>query len=188
MTNKEKAGSVCHTTTDTPLGSVRIWVGDNGVKKLDFESAASEVSDRTSHSNSRLLREAANQLKQYFAGTLKCFDLPLDLSNCTDFQLRILEKTREIPYGEFTSYRDLARALDLARASRSVGQALKANPVPIFLPCHRVIRSDGTLGGYAGSAAHNLQRKVTLLELEGATIKNGTMKHTDPDETLYLPF
>jgi methylated-DNA-[protein]-cysteine S-methyltransferase len=109
------------------------------------------------------LTAALRQLNAYFAGRLRTFDLPLDLARGTSFQLAVWQATGRIPYGQVCSYGDMARALQSARALRAVGQALGHNPLPIIVPCHRVLRSDGTLGGYTGG----LDIKKTLLSLEG---------------------
>ena len=189
MKDKENIGHIQDATMyDTLIGTIRIWAGPQGIKRLSFEGTSSESRREESTPDSAVIRKATKQLAQYFTGELKRFDLPLDLSSCSDFQLRVFQELHEIPYGQFQTYRNLAEALDQPRASRSVGQALKANPIPIFLPCHRVIRSDGRLGGYVGNLEHNLQRKTTLLEMEGIKIKNGTIRDMNPDETLSLPF
>jgi methylated-DNA-[protein]-cysteine S-methyltransferase len=106
-------------------------------------------------------RGIAEQLDQYFAGTLRQFDVRLDVRG-TDFQRRVWELLRTIPYGETRSYGQLARALGKPRASRAVGRANGTNPVSIIIPCHRVIGSNGTLVGYGGG----LDRKQALLALE----------------------
>jgi methylated-DNA-[protein]-cysteine S-methyltransferase len=107
------------------------------------------------------VREAARQLDQYFAGKRKVFDVPLELSG-TEFQERVWLTLAEIPYGETVSYAELARWVGRPLAFRAVGQANGANPVPIILPCHRVVAADGTIGGYGGG----LDTKRQLLALE----------------------
>ena len=111
------------------------------------------------------LREAAQQLRSYFAGELREFDLPLDLRG-TDFQLRVWRKLQEIPYGETRSYGDIARAIRSAKAVRAVGAANGANPISIVVPCHRVIGSNGKLTGYGGG----LPLKKRLLEMERGSL------------------
>ena len=108
-----------------------------------------------------LIRAAACQLEEYFAGRRQCFDVPLELEG-TRFQKRVWEALTAIPYGETTSYGALAGALGNPRAVRAVGRANGANPVAIIVPCHRVIAADGTLCGYGGG----LERKRFLLDLE----------------------
>jgi len=108
-----------------------------------------------------VLAEAARQLRAYFAGELTEFDLPLLLEG-TAFQRAVWERLRQIPYGETTSYGELARRIGRPGASRAVGLANRANPVAIVVPCHRVIGADGSLTGYGGG----LDRKRFLLALE----------------------
>lgn len=102
------------------------------------------------------------QLDEYFSGQRTTFDLNIDLSATTDFRRVVLEYLATIPYGETRTYTQVAEAVGRARAVRAVGSACATNPVPIVIPCHRVLRSDGSLGGYAGG----LDMKRTLLELE----------------------
>ena len=91
------------------------------------------------------------QIERYLEGKLQTFSLPIDLSGKTDFQLRVLRATERIPYGETRSYGEIARTAGSPRAARAVGQAERSNPVPLVIPCHRVIGSDGSLTGYGGS-------------------------------------
>ena len=117
-----------------------------------------------------MLREAAGQLEEYFAGNRRVFELPLDL-DVSEFAGRVLSALARVPYGETTSYGELAGAAGAPRAARAVGTVMSQNPLPIVLPCHRVIASDGTLGGYGGTlerSSGELQLKRDLLELEGA--------------------
>jgi O-6-methylguanine DNA methyltransferase len=104
------------------------------------------------------------QIEEYFQGRRRSFSLPLDLSGLTDFQKAVLTAIDEIPAGQTRSYGDIADVIERPGAARAVGQALGSNPIPIVLPCHRVVASDGSLGGYTGG----LQRKRHLLKLEGA--------------------
>ena len=114
-----------------------------------------------------LLEEAAGPLQQYFAGARRSFDLALDLRG-TPFQQRVWRALPGIPYGQRRSYRQIALEIGHPRAVRAVGTANGANPLPIIVPCHRVVRSDGSLGGYGGGLA----MKQALLRLEGATGKS----------------
>ena len=102
------------------------------------------------------------QLDEYFSGQRTTFDMNIDLSETTDFRRAVLEHLTTIPYGETRTYTQVAEAVGRPRAVRAVGSACATNPVPIVIPCHRVLRSDGSLGGYAGG----LDMKRTLLELE----------------------
>lgn len=103
------------------------------------------------------------QLEEYFAGERTAFDLDVDLSVLSEFERSVLQTARDIPYGEVVPYAELARRIQKPRASRAVGNALGHNPVAIVVPCHRVVRSDGTLGGYTGGVEY----KRKLLALEG---------------------
>ena len=110
------------------------------------------------------LKNAFNQLDEYFAGKRKEFNLRFNLIG-TEFQLRVWNELMKIPYGRTVCYGDLAKKIGSPEACRAVGMACHANRIPIFIPCHRVISSDGSLGGYA----HCLENKLKLLEIEGFT-------------------
>ena len=114
----------------------------------------------------RALDEARRELDEYFEGHRREFDLPLDLSLARGFSRRVLDATAAIGFGEQLTYRDVARAAGSERAVRAAGNALGANPVPVVVPCHRVLRSGGGLGGYTGG----LDRKRFLLALEGVAV------------------
>jgi methylated-DNA-[protein]-cysteine S-methyltransferase len=146
--------------TDGP--ELRLVATESGLCAIEFidESEISPGSAGRDDSHP-LLVEAINQLRAYFAGGLRVFQLPLAMTG-TEFQLRVWNLLREIPYGETRSYRDLAAALGMPRAVRAVGAANGTNPLAIVVPCHRVIGSDGSLTGYGGGLA--LKKK--LLELE----------------------
>jgi methylated-DNA-[protein]-cysteine S-methyltransferase len=127
---------------------------DGVLRRLDFTSAPSDTT-------TPLLREAERQLRAYFAGELRQFDLPLDPQG-TPFQQQVWAALREIPYGEVRSYGQIAAAIGNPKACRAVGMANHRNPLPILIPCHRVCGSDGSLTGYGGG----IERKKWLLELE----------------------
>jgi O-6-methylguanine DNA methyltransferase len=107
---------------------------------------------------------ARRELDEYFAGRRRVFDLSLDLRALPPFTVSVLEELARVPYGETTTYGTLAAKVGHPRAARAVGTVMNRNRIPIVLPCHRVVGSDGDLTGYAGG----LDRKLTLLELEGA--------------------
>ena len=113
---------------------------------------------------SGMLDPLRRQLDEYFEGRRRKFDLPLDWRLSRGFGRRVLRRTARIPYGEIATYTQVASAAGNARASRAAGNALGANPIPIIVPCHRVVRQTLDLGGYGGG----LERKAYLLELEGA--------------------
>lgn len=108
------------------------------------------------------LEEAADQLRGYFAGQRRDFDLAVDLTGTTEFQRAVLTAVREVPYGETVTYGTLAEELGRSGGARAVGGALGENPVPVVIPCHRVVRSDGGVGGYTAGVGY----KEQLLELE----------------------
>ncbi len=110
--------------------------------------------------------EMLRELTEYAAGRRRAFELPLDWLSIKPFQRAVLKAASHIPFGETRSYGWIAQKIGKPRAARAVGQALGANPIPIILPCHRVITSDGKLGGYGGG----LPMKVRLLKLEGAVL------------------
>ena len=113
-----------------------------------------------------ILRTTAEQLRQYFAGERRTFDVPLDLSNGTDFQQRVWRRLLAIAPGSTSTYGAISQAMGQPSAVRAVGGAVGRNPIGIIVPCHRVVGSNGALTGYAGG----LERKVALLQLEGALL------------------
>jgi methylated-DNA-[protein]-cysteine S-methyltransferase len=150
---------------DSPLGALAVHEHDGVVTAIDFAERAARVPPSVL-GDSAVLTEARRQLAAYFAGGLHDFHLPLD-PHGTDFQQRVWQQLRTIPWGQTRSYGWVAAELGLPPgAARAVGAANGANPLPIVVPCHRVIGSDGTLTGYAGGLA----RKETLLRLEGLAV------------------
>jgi methylated-DNA-[protein]-cysteine S-methyltransferase len=156
------------TVTESPVGDLRVVASDGGITRIDFrlEGPPEEafrgpvVGERAD--DDPLLRSAVDQLAAYFARDLKEFDLPL-APHGTAFQLRVWDQLRGIGYGQTASYGEIARRLGMTNAaSRAVGLANGRNPIPIVIPCHRVIGANGTLTGYAGG----LERKQLLLGLE----------------------
>ncbi len=156
------------TVLDSPVGPLRLVEHDDALSKVEFtpfapttevDEPACDVGDAPA-----VLVAAAQQLTAYFAGDLTVFDLPLAPVG-TAFQQRVWEQLREIGYGRTATYGQVAGRLGLTNAaSRAVGLANGRNPVPIVIPCHRVIGADGTLTGYAGG----LERKRLLLDLESS--------------------
>lgn len=147
-------------TTDWGIGAVA--VSCKGLRRVWLPG------DRTStaalHNESELSQYAANQLELYFQGRLQHFELPLDMSEMTTFRQQVLQLTSQIPYGTTTTYGALARALGAPAAARAVGGALAANPIPVVIPCHRVVASTGALTGF--SAEGGILMKKLLLSLE----------------------
>ena len=149
-----------------PIGPLIIGVSDHGLAALEFEKSYVEPPRRPGDvwtRSARAVEPVIAELDQYFAGRRRTFSTPLDLRG-TDFQLRCWRALVDIPYGKTISYAELARRVDCPRGFRAVGMANHDNPVAIIVPCHRVLASNGTLGGYGGG----LDIKRALLELEGA--------------------
>jgi len=144
---------------------LRTYASTAGLRAIHFDRIQPASGDQ--NPRNPLLAEALSQLRAYFAGRLREFDLPLDLAG-TDFQIRVWRQLETIPYGETRSYSAIAQAIGRPAAVRAVGAANGANPVPIVVPCHRVIGASGKLVGYGGG----LSLKKRLLELEkiGGTI------------------
>lgn len=115
-----------------------------------------------------LLARAVGLIRAYFAGEPVTFDLPLDLSGLPEFTTRALQVCRGIPWGKTRTYAELAREIGRPKAARAIGQAMRRNPLPLIIPCHRVIGSDGSLVGFAGGWT-GLALKARLLELERST-------------------
>jgi methylated-DNA-[protein]-cysteine S-methyltransferase len=158
-----------YSMMDSPVGPL-LLAGSGGVLKLiSFQRGAKVRSlDPDWQRADEPFELVKRQLDEYFAGTRRQFDLPL-AADATPFQARVLEALRRIPYGETRSYRDIAVALGNPKAVRAVGGANGSNPLPIVIPCHRVIGSNGTLTGFGGG----MEAKRYLLELE-ARHKAGT--------------
>ncbi len=148
---------------DTPIGALQLLVRDGALIRICFPEQFYEVSDeqQVSPYNSDVLQTASAQLQEYFAGQRQRFDLPLGAQG-TAFQHSVWRALGEIPYGELRSYRDIACQIGRDKAVRAVGAANGRNPLPIVVPCHRVIGSDGSLTGFAGGLA--IKRQLLMLE------------------------
>ncbi|HKH54414.1 MAG TPA: methylated-DNA--[protein]-cysteine S-methyltransferase [Propionibacteriaceae bacterium] len=147
----------------TPLGLVRVAYQREG-HDVVLQALASKISPRILAAPRRL-DEAARQVEEYFAGRRTAFDIALDLRLSAGFRRTVLGHLAAISYGHTESYAEVAAATGHPGAVRAVGSACATNPLPVVVPCHRVVRSDGSLGGYLGG----LDVKRTLLELEAAT-------------------
>jgi methylated-DNA-[protein]-cysteine S-methyltransferase len=147
---------------DSPLGPLLLAADDEGLRFVLFVNGRAAAGPQPEWEPDRgLLREPARQLTAYFKGTLRVFDVPL-LPAGTPFQQRVWSALQQIPYGETISYGELAGRLGNPKAVRAVGLANGSNPISIFIPCHRVIGSNGSLVGYGGGLAN----KQALLALE----------------------
>jgi len=157
----------------TPIGRLFVTTNDHGLCAIEFgrlETSRKSRFTTCSHigNSTTLLNRVCAQLKEYFSGQRRKFDLPLDLSSLTPFQREVLAVTNRIPWGEVWSYQRVAQEMGRPKSSRPVGQALGRNPIPIVIPCHRVVASDGGLGGYCGTSGLDLKR--WLLRHEGAQL------------------
>jgi len=153
---------VCYTTFDSPVGPLLLAGDAQALRLVSFENGKRAVPLKTDWKQNRAaFAEVIRQLQAYFRGELKEFDLPLAMEG-TEFQLRVWKELRVIPYGETISYAQLAGRIGNPKAVRAVGLANGSNPIPIIVPCHRVIGSDGSLTGFGGGLA----TKKKLLELE----------------------
>lgn len=164
---------VAYAVTDSPLGELTVFVTPRGLLRLAYadEPIDSVLADVAARVSPRILRgaartdEARRELEAYFAGRRRAFDLSIDWSLVRGFAADVLRQTARIPFGAVRSYGQLAAQAGSPRAARAAGNALGSNPIPIVVPCHRVLHADGGLGGYTGG----LDRKRFLLRLEGAT-------------------
>jgi len=171
---KEGLATVGYDVLGSPLGPLWVAFGPKGVTTIHYGAEPSEVELR------RLVRVygpgvvpdpkrssvLARELDQYFNGKRHDFDIAVDLSGLTPFQTRVLAATAKIPFGAVSTYQQIARRAGNEKASRAAGGALNQNPIPIVVPCHRVVGSNGALVGYAGG----LDTKRRLLAIEGADL------------------
>jgi methylated-DNA-[protein]-cysteine S-methyltransferase len=163
---------VAYRDLDTPLGRLLLAATPAGLVRVAFpvedtdavlDMLASRVSPRILHAPARL-DPVAHELEEYFAGRRQAFDVPVDLQLAAGFRRVVLERLTEVPYARTVSYAELAARAGSPRAVRAVGTACALNPVPLVIPCHRVVRSDGTPGSYRGGP----ETKRRLLALEAA--------------------
>lgn len=155
---------------DTPIGELLLAGDDAALSLVGFpEGAMRREPEPDWIYNEKPFTEAIRQLNEYFAGQRQEFDLPLRLDG-TEFQLLVLSELRRIPYGETTSYSDIAERIGRPRAMRAVGAANGRNPIPIIVPCHRVIGASGDLTGFGGGLA--TKEKLLRLEAEHSRFPN----------------
>ncbi|RKE04550.1 methylated-DNA--[protein]-cysteine S-methyltransferase [Marinifilum flexuosum] len=157
---------------NTPIGDLLLLASDKGLKKILFEDQfkAFEISSTWEQSTEKL-SQAKEQLLAYFNSNLVQFELQLDPDG-TVFQKQIWKQLEEIPFGEIRSYQDIANAIEKPNACRAIGMANSKNPIPIIIPCHRVIGKNGKLTGYAGG----LDIKAKLLQIEGIDLGNDSQQ------------
>jgi methylated-DNA-[protein]-cysteine S-methyltransferase len=163
---------VAYRTVDTPVGPLLLAATTDGLVRVAYECEdfdrvldvlANRVSPRVLRAPKRL-DDAATEIEEYFAGRRTGFDLPLDYALSSGFRQLVQRHLPHIAYGHTQTYKDVAAIVGNPKAVRAVGSACATNPLPVVVPCHRVLRTDGTLGGYIGGLA----AKTALLTLEGA--------------------
>ena len=164
---------VAYAVEDSPVGPLLVAATKRGLVELGYdadkdldtlvERLAARLSPRVLEAPARL-DPVRRELDEYFEGRRTDFDLPIDWSLSKGFTRRVLRATAKVPYGQVSTYRHVAGKAGNERAVRAAGNALGANPIPIVVPCHRILRTGGALGGYGGGT----QRKEFLLKLEGA--------------------
>jgi methylated-DNA-[protein]-cysteine S-methyltransferase len=163
---------VAYRTVDSPVGTLLLAATPRGLVRVAYDiedhdrvldTLAGKLSPRVLRAPKRL-DGAARELEEYFGGRRRSFDLPLDLSLSKGFRLLVQQYLPSIGYGQTRSYRQVAELVGNPKAVRAVGTACATNPLPVVVPCHRVLRNDGTPGGYVGGPA----AKTTLLNLEAA--------------------
>lgn len=157
---------------DAPFSPIYVATGPEGLVSVDFgvdqEEFLDYVRKQTGGEPRRSAQQVApysNEIREYLDGEREQLDIAVDLSMVTPFQRSVLEEATRVPRGQVATYGEIAQRLGKPKASRAVGQALRRNPVPIVVPCHRVVNADGTLGGYGGKLGS--RRKIELLRLEG---------------------
>ena len=163
---------VAYDLVDSPIGSLLVAVTERGLCRIGFDAEPERDLDPLARLfGAKVLRtpkavdETRRELSEYFEGTRTAFDLPIDV-RFDDFRLRVMDELARVPYGQVTTYGALAAKVGRPKAARAIGGAMNRNPIPIVLPCHRVVGAGGSLVGYAGG----LERKELLLRLEGALL------------------
>jgi len=168
---REQLLDVAYDFVDSPVGTLLVAATGRGLCRIAYDAEPEREVERLAQTfGVRVLRSASpvdparRELDEYFAGRRQRFDLTVDLALLADFNRRVLRELARVPYGEVVTYGQLAARAARPRAARAVGTVMNRNPLPIVLPCHRVIGANGKLVGYAGG----LERKESLLRLEGA--------------------
>lgn len=148
----------------SPIGRLEITSLNDRIVGLEIEREGRFTHESSPEKGASVLRQATKQLAEYFAGTRRTFDLPLSLAG-TEFQNSVWNTLMTIPFGDVRSYGDVGMSTGRVTAGRAVGGAVGANPIPIIVPCHRVLASDGRITGYSGG--NGIPTKVWLLDHEG---------------------
>jgi methylated-DNA-[protein]-cysteine S-methyltransferase len=170
---QENLLDVAYDLVDSPVGTLLVAATERGLARIAYDAEPDREVEQLAHTfGVRVLRSPApierarRELNEYFDGRRRKFDLPVDLALLADFNRLVLRELARVPYGEVVTYGELAARAARPRAARAVGSVMNRNPLPIVLPCHRVIGANGKLVGYAGG----LERKEALLRLEGALL------------------
>lgn len=150
---------------ETKFGSITLIASEAGLKRIVLKKLGGQIEKF----DDKILKQARHELESYLKGEILKFSIPLDLSEITDFQTEVYKQVRLIPYGNTVSYTELAARLGDSEKRRAVGMALARNPLPIIIPCHRVIRLDKSLGGFTGG----LKWKRNLLKIERDVLCSG---------------
>ena len=158
---------------DSPIGRLLVAASKRGLCRISYDAEPERELDRLARDfgvsilrSAKPIDPARRELDEYFEGKRRSFDLPVDVTLLAHFNRRVLRELARVPYGEVVTYGELAARAARPKAARAVGTVMNRNPLPIVLPCHRVIGANGKLTGYAGG----LERKETLLRLEGAIL------------------
>jgi methylated-DNA-[protein]-cysteine S-methyltransferase len=170
---RENLLDAAYDLVDTPLGTLLVAATQAGLCRISYDPDPEQELERLARAfgvrilrSSRPIDPVRRELDEYFEGERRSFDLPLDLALLAEFNRRVLRELARVPYGEVVTYGELAARAARPRAARAVGTVMNRNPLPIVLPCHRVIGANGKLVGYGGG----LERKEALLRLEGALL------------------
>jgi methylated-DNA-[protein]-cysteine S-methyltransferase len=170
---RENLLDVAYDMVDTPVGDLLVAATRRGLCRISYDAEPERELERLAKAfgvrvlrSSRPIDAARRELDEYFEGGRRRFDLPLDVELLADFNRRVLRELARVPYGEVVTYGELAARAARPRAARAVGTVMNRNPLPIVLPCHRVVGANGKLVGYAGG----LERKEALLRHEGAIL------------------
>lgn len=166
------ATEIAYAVVDSPIGDLVLAATRRGLLRVGFDTEPAVLEELAERVSPRILEYPARltairrELDEYFAGNRNEFTLPLDWALIDGFRRRVLTATTEIPYGAVSTYQEIARRAGQPKGARATGRALGGNPIPLIIPCHRVLRTGGGMGGYAGG----IDRKEYLLRLEGAVL------------------
>ncbi len=176
---KKNTLNLFYDETDSPLGKLHIAATGKGLCFIswreyafeDFCEGLSETFNIYMNGANSFTDLAISELKSYFEGKLEQFTVSMDIIDVTPFRKNVLQKLFELPFGEIISYGDLAKEAGCPGGSRAVGSTMRINPIPVMIPCHRVVKSDGSIGSYGGGKELQYMKKF-LLEHEGIDVEN----------------